>query len=291
MQRAALKQKGFSPDILVMTATPIPRTLTLTVYGDLDVSIIDQLPPGRKPIKTHWKRGHERQAVYETLRKLLQEGRQAYVICSLIEENEKLQARAATELASHLQLQVFTDYKIGLLHGQMKSSEKEETMTRFRDKDLHLLVATTVIEVGVDVPNASVIVIEDAERFGMAQLHQLRGRVGRGTTQSYCLLIGDPKTDDGASRLATMAQTTDGFLIAEEDLKLRGPGDFYGTRQSGLQPLPFIDVLRDVPVLKEAREEAFALLESDPKLARPEHAALKAVVRSKYKNVLGVSAS
>ncbi len=291
MQRAALKQKGFSPDILVMTATPIPRTLTLTVYGDLDVSIIDQLPPGRKPIKTHWKRGHERQAVYETLRKLLQEGRQAYVICSLIEENEKLQARAATELASHLQLQVFTDYKIGLLHGQMKSSEKEETMTRFRDKDLHLLVATTVIEVGVDVPNASVIVIEDAERFGMAQLHQLRGRVGRGTTQSYCLLIGDPKTDDGASRLATMAQTTDGFLIAEEDLKLRGPGDFYGTRQSGLQPLPFIDVLRDVPVLKEAREEAFALLESDPKLAQPEHAALKAVVRSKYKNVLGVSAS
>jgi len=291
MQRAALKQKGFSPDILVMTATPIPRTLTLTVYGDLDVSIIDQLPPGRKPIKTHWKRGHERQAVYETLRKLLQEGRQAYVICSLIEENEKLQARAATELASHLQLQVFTDYKIGLLHGQMKSSEKEETMTRFRDKDLHLLVATTVIEVGVDVPNASVIVIEDADRFGMAQLHQLRGRVGRGTTQSYCLLIGDPKTDDGASRLATMAQTTDGFLIAEEDLKLRGPGDFYGTRQSGLQPLPFIDVLRDVPVLKEAREEAFALLESDPKLARPEHAALKAVVRSKYKNVLGVSAS
>ncbi len=291
MQRAALKQKGFSPDVLVMTATPIPRTLTLTVYGDLDVSIIDQLPPGRKPIKTHWKRGHERQLVYETLRKLLQEGRQAYVICSLIEENEKLQARAATELALHLQAHVFTDYKIGLLHGQMKPSEKEETMTRFRDRDLHLLVSTTVIEVGVDVPNASVIVIEDADRFGMAQLHQLRGRVGRGETQSYCLLIGDPKTDDGASRLATMAQTTDGFLIAEEDLKLRGPGDFYGTRQSGLQPLPFIDVLRDVPVLKEAREEAFALLDADPKLARPEHAALKASVKSKYKNVLGVSAS
>jgi len=291
MQRAALKQKGFSPDILVMTATPIPRTLTLTVYGDLDVSIIDQLPPGRKPIKTHWKRGHDRQAVYETLRKLLQEGRQAYVICSLIEENEKLQARAATELASHLQAHVFSDYKIGLLHGQMKPSEKEETMTRFRDRDLHLLVSTTVIEVGVDVPNASVIVIEDADRFGMAQLHQLRGRVGRGDTQSYCLLIGDPKTDDGAARLTTMAQTTDGFLIAEEDLKLRGPGDFYGTRQSGMQPLPFIDVLRDVPVLKEAREEAFALLADDPKLERPEHAALKAAVRSKYKNLAGLSAS
>ena len=291
MQRAALKQKGFSPDVLVMTATPIPRTLTLTVYGDLDVSIIDQLPPGRKPIKTHWKRGHERPAVYETLRRLLKEGRQAYVICSLIEENEKLQARAATELAGHLQAHVFPDYKIGLLHGQMKPAEKEGTMTRFRDRELHLLVSTTVIEVGVDVPNASVIVIEDADRFGMAQLHQLRGRVGRGDTQSYCLLIGDPKTEDGGARLTTMAQTTDGFLIAEEDLKLRGPGDFYGTRQSGLQPLPFIDVVRDVPVLKEAREEAFRLLTDDPKLALPAHAALKAVVKSKYKNVLGVSAS
>ncbi len=291
MQRAALKSKGAAPDVLVMTATPIPRTLTLTVYGDLEVSIIDQMPPGRKPIKTHWKRSHERALVYETLRKMLREGRQAYVICSLIEENEKLQARAATELAAHLQAHVFSDYKIGLLHGQMKPSEKEETMTRFRDRELQLLVATTVIEVGVDVPNASVIVIEDADRFGMAQLHQLRGRVGRGETQSYCLLIGDPKTEDGASRLTTMAQTTDGFLIAEEDLKLRGPGDFYGTRQSGLQVLPFVDVVRDVPVLKEAREEAFAVLAEDPKLLLPEHAALKAVVKSKYKNVLGVSAS
>ena len=291
MQRAALKNKGTAPDVLVMTATPIPRTLTLTVYGDLEVSIIDQMPPGRKPIKTHWKRSHERALVYETLRKMLKEGRQAYVICSLIEENEKLQARAATELAAHLQAHVFTDYKIGLLHGQMKSNEKEETMTRFRDRELQLLVATTVIEVGVDVPNASVIVIEDADRFGMAQLHQLRGRVGRGDTQSYCLLIGDPKTEDGASRLTTMAQTTDGFLIAEEDLKLRGPGDFYGTRQSGLQVLPFVDVVRDVPVLKEAREEAFAVLAEDPKLLLPEHAALKAVVKSKYKNVQGVSAS
>ena len=291
MQRAALKSKGAAPDVLVMTATPIPRTLTLTVYGDLEVSIIDQMPPGRKAIKTHWKRSHERALVYETLRKMLREGRQAYVICSLIEENEKLQARAATELAAHLSAHVFTDYKVGLLHGQMKPSEKEETMTRFRDRELHLLVSTTVIEVGVDVPNASVIVIEDADRFGMAQLHQLRGRVGRGETQSYCLLIGDPKTEDGASRLTTMAQTTDGFLIAEEDLKLRGPGDFYGTRQSGLQVLPFVDVVRDVPVLKEAREEAFAVLAEDPKLLLPEHAALKAVVKSKYKNVLGVSAS
>ena len=175
------------------------------------MSIIDELPPGRKPIKTHWKRGHERQAVYETLRRLLKEGRQAYVICSLIEENEKLQARAATELAGHLQTHVFTEYKVGLLHGQMKPSEKEGIMTSFRERQLQLLVSTTVIEVGVDVPNASVIVIEDADRFGMAQLHQLRGRVGRGETQSYCLLIGDPKTEDGSARLTTMAQTTDGF--------------------------------------------------------------------------------
>ncbi len=291
MQRAALRDKGALADVLVMTATPIPRTLTLTVYGDLDVSIIDQLPPGRKPIKTHWKRGHERQAVYETLRKLLQEGRQAYVICSLIEENEKLQARAATELAAHLQAHVFPDFQVGLLHGQMKPTEKEETMTRFRDRALHLLVSTTVIEVGVDVPNASVIVIEDAERFGMAQLHQLRGRVGRGDTQSYCLLIGDPKTDDGSARLQTMAQTTDGFLIAEEDLKLRGPGDFYGTRQSGLTLLPFVDVLRDVPTLKEAREEAIALLARDAKLALPEHAALKAEVRTRLKHMTGLTAN
>ncbi len=291
MQRAALREKGALADVLVMTATPIPRTLTLTVYGDLDVSIIDQLPPGRKPIKTHWKRGHERQAVYETLRKLLCEGRQAYVICSLIEENEKLQARAATELAAHLQAHVFPDFQVGLLHGQMKPTEKEETMTRFRDRALNLLVSTTVIEVGVDVPNASVIVIEDAERFGMAQLHQLRGRVGRGDTQSYCLLIGDPKTDDGAARLQTMAQTTDGFLIAEEDLKLRGPGDFYGTRQSGLTLLPFVDVLRDVPTLKEAREEAIALLERDAKLALPEHAALKAEVKTRLKHMTGLTAN
>ena len=223
------------------------------------------------------------------MRRLLGEGRQAYVICSLIEENEKLQARAATELAAHLQTHVFPEYKIGLLHGQMKPAEKEDTMTRFRDRALQLLVSTTVIEVGVDVPNASVIVIEDADRFGMAQLHQLRGRVGRGQTQSYCLLIGDPKTDDGAARLQTMAQTSDGFLIAEEDLKLRGPGDFYGTRQSGLQALPFVDVLRDVPVLKEARLEAFALLERDPNLMQSEHAALKASVRVRFKSMTGLA--
>jgi ATP-dependent DNA helicase RecG len=291
MQRAALKDKGTAPDLLVMTATPIPRTLTLTVYGDLDVSIVDQLPPGRKPVKTHWKHGNERAQVYESLRSLLREGRQAYVICSLIEENDKLQARAATELAAHLQADVFPEYKIGLLHGQMRPSEKEDVMTRFRDRELQVLVATTVIEVGVDVPNASVIIIEDADRFGLAQLHQLRGRVGRGETQSYCLLIGDPKTDVGEARLTVMTQTTDGFAISEEDLRLRGPGDFYGTRQSGMETLPFLDVVRDVPTLHEARREALELLSSDPRMSRPEHRMLKSRVRDRYHVLMGAMAS
>ena len=291
MQRAALRGKGGTPDLLVMTATPIPRTLTLTVYGDLDVSIIDQLPPGRKPIKTHWKRGVERRQVYESLRPLIEQGRQAYVICALIEENDKLQARAATELAAHLQSHVFPDYKIGLLHGQMKASEKEEIMTRFRDKELHILVATTVIEVGVDVPNASIIIIEDADRFGLAQLHQLRGRVGRGSTQSYCLLIGDPKTEVGEARLRVMTESTDGFYLAEEDLRLRGPGDFYGTRQSGQESLPFLDVVHDVSLLHDARKEAFALLADDPQMNKPEHHMLKLRVRERYHELMGAMIS
>ena len=288
MQRAALKGKGGTPELLVMTATPIPRTLTLTVYGDLDVSIIDQLPPGRKPIKTHWKRGTERRQVYESLRPLLEQGRQAYVICSLIEENDKLQARAATELAGHLQESRLPGAtRSGSLHGQMKASEKEEIMTRFRDKELQILVATTVIEVGVDVPNASIIIIEDADRFGLAQLHQLRGRVGRGAIQSYCLLIGDPKTEVGEARLRVMTESTDGFHIAEEDLRLRGPGDFYGTRQSGAQSLPFLDVVHDVSLLHDARKEAFALLADDPQMNKPEHRMLKSRVRERYHELMG----
>lgn len=291
LQRAALRQKGTSPDVLVMTATPIPRTLTLTVYGDLDVSIIDQLPPGRKPVRTHWKHGEERAAVYENVRGLLKQGRQAYVICPLVLESDKLQARAATELALHLEHHVYPEFRIGLLHGQMKSAEKEEVMQRFRKAELDLLVSTTVIEVGVDVPNASIIVIEDADRFGLAQLHQLRGRVGRGDTQSYCLLIADPKTDDGVARMRIMTETSDGFQIAEEDLKLRGPGDFYGTRQSGMQDLPFVDIFRDVPILHSARAEAIATLEQDPKLALPAHLALRSHVQGRIKAVSAILAS
>jgi len=284
-QRAALSEKGASPDVLVMTATPIPRTLTLTVYGDLDVSIIDELPPGRKPVRTHWKRSSEKPSVYEGVRKLLNDGRQAYVVCPLVEESEKLQVRAATELAAHLAQHVFPEFKIGLLHGQMASDAKDEVMGRFRSGALHVLVATTVIEVGVDVPNAAVMVIEDADRFGLAQLHQLRGRVGRGGHASFCVLVADPKSPDGEERMRVLCDTNDGFKIAEEDLRLRGPGDFYGVQQSGLPPLRIADVLRDTTILREARGDAFALLGKDPRLARPEHRALRELVVSKRRTV------
>jgi ATP-dependent DNA helicase RecG len=286
VQRAALREKGAAPDMLVMTATPIPRTLTLTVYGDLDVSIIDELPAGRKPVRTHCKTIAERSAVYETVRGLVKEGRQAYVICALILESEKLQARAATELALHLSKHVYPEFKIGLLHGQLKPSEKEEIMVQFRDKKIDLLVATTVIEVGIDVPNASVILVEDADRFGLAQLHQLRGRVGRGTAQSYCILIADPKTEEGKARLKALQTNSDGFKIAEEDLKLRGPGEFLGTRQSGIDLLPFVDILRDVPLLHDARKEAFAVFSSDPSLSRPEHEPLRRELQQKFKAMI-----
>jgi ATP-dependent DNA helicase RecG len=279
LQRAALSAKATRPpDVLVMTATPIPRTLTLTVYGDLDVSIIDELPPGRKPIRTHWKKRTEKTGVYEGIRKLLKEGRQAYVICSLVEESELLEARAATDLHAQLTANVFPEYGVGLLHGRMNPEEKDKAMTDFRANITQVLVATTVVEVGVDVPNAVAIAIEDADRFGLAQLHQLRGRVGRGEHASFCLLIADPKTPDGEERLLVMTQTNDGFRIAEEDLRLRGPGEFYGTRQSGLPALKIADVLRDGDILAEAREDAFALLDADPKLSQPTHRALRDAV-------------
>ena len=285
LQRAALMQKGLNPDILVMTATPIPRTLTLTVYGDLEISIIDELPAGRKPIKTHWKPPSDRFRVYQTARKLIEEGRQVYVVCPLIEASEKLQAKAATELAEHLQSKVFPDLRVGLLHGQVKTDEKEDLMRRFREREIDILVSTTVIEVGVDVPNATVMIIEDADRFGLAQLHQLRGRVGRGEHQSFCILIGDATTDDGRQRLKTLAETNDGFLIAEEDLKLRGPGEFYGTRQSGMPELRIANVFRDVPILELARKEAFELVESDPSLSKPENALLRKELRRKLEGL------
>ena len=281
LQRAALSGKGAAgqpPDVLVMTATPIPRTLTLTVYGDLDVSLIDELPPGRKPIRTHWKRAKEKASVYDGVRKMLQQGRQAFVVCPLIEESDKLQVRAASDLAAHLTKEVFPEFTVGLLHGQMTSDDKDETMRRFRENEIHILVATTVIEVGVDIPNAVVMVIEDADRFGLAQLHQLRGRVGRGQHSSFCILLAEPTSENGERRMQVMTETQDGFLISEEDLRLRGPGEFYGTRQSGLPGLLIADVMKDTDILMEAREDAFALLDSDPKLAKDEHRPLRNAV-------------
>lgn len=278
LQRAALRDKGISPHLLVMTATPIPRTLTLSLYGDLDVSIIDEMPPGRKPVRTYWKFPEDRLKVYEGIRKLVAQGRQAYIICPLIEESEKLQVRAAEDLYEHLQKDVFPDLRVGLLHGRMKPTEKEMVMEAFRAGEIDVLVSTTVIEVGVDVPNAVAMVIEDAERFGLAQLHQLRGRVGRGEHQSYCVLIADPKTEEGKARMAIMTQTNNGFTIAEEDLRLRGPGEIYGTRQSGITSFRVADLIKDMHLLEIARQEAFRLLERDPDLDLPPHAPLREAV-------------
>ena len=275
LQRAALREKGLgNPDVLVMTATPIPRTLTMAVFGDLDVSVIDELPPGRKPVKTHWKKLTERPSVYIGVRKMIEEGRQAYFVCPMVSENENSLAHAAVELHHRLSTQVFPDLRVGLIHGQMKSREKEAAMLKFRAHELDVLVATTVIEVGVDVPNASVMVVEDANRFGLSQLHQLRGRVGRGASQSFCILVADAKNEDAQARLEIMTRTTDGFLIAEEDLKLRGPGELVGTRQSGNMDFKVADLVRDTKLLEVARQAAMKLVEFDPKLARPEHAML-----------------
>jgi ATP-dependent DNA helicase RecG len=282
MQRKALRDKGLgNPDVLVMTATPIPRTLTMTLYGDLDVSIIDQLPPGRKPIKTHWKLPHERPSVYSAVRKLIEEGRQAYFVCPMVSESEKMQAQAAQDLYYRLSEEVYKDLRIGLLHGQMKAREKEEVMDKFRRHELDILVSTTVIEVGVDVPNSCIIVIEDANRFGLSQLHQLRGRVGRGGYQSFCILLADAKSDEARQRMEIMRDTTDGFKIAEEDLKLRGPGDIAGTKQSGNLDFKIADLVQDSMMLEVARQAALAVVEQDPKLEGPQWQGVLAQIHEK----------
>jgi ATP-dependent DNA helicase RecG len=263
MQRATLREKGLHPDVLVMTATPIPRTLALTLYGDLDVSVIRGLPPGRMPVKTIAKPESRREDLYEFVRGQIDSGRQVYVVYPIIEESEKVDLRAATEMADHLAHAVFPSYRVGLLHGRMKADAKDRIVTAFVAGELDVLVSTTVIEVGVDVPNASVMVIEHAERFGLSQLHQLRGRVGRGAYQSYCcLLYQSPLTEEAHSRLKALTETADGFAIAERDLELRGPGDFFGTRQAGVPTFRTIDLLRDRPLLDEARAEAERWIES-----------------------------
>ena len=285
-QRAALAAKAaVPPHVLVMSATPIPRTLSLVIYGDLEVSVVDELPPGRSPVATYVVGEDKRQRMYNFVRKLVGEGRQAYMVCPAVEEGEDgeagqgLDLKAAVSYAHTLQTQVFPDLRVGLVHGKMKSREKEAVMTAFAAGALDVLVSTTVIEVGVDVPNAALMVVENADRFGLSQLHQLRGRVGRGKHQSYCVLVTATRNPDSRERLRVLSKTNDGFKIAEEDLRLRGPGDFFGERQHGLPQLSIADLTGDMRVLKQAQGAAEELLRSDPDLSRPEHTGLLERVR------------
>jgi ATP-dependent DNA helicase RecG len=289
VQRATLRGKGETPDVLVMTATPIPRTLALTLYGDLDVSVLDEMPPGRQRIVTGVRDEKGRPRVYDFLRAEMQAGRQVYVVYPLVEESEVLDLRAATAMAERLRTAVFPEFQVGLLHGRMSFADKDAVMSDFRRGAIHLLVSTTVIEVGIDVPNASVMVIEHAERFGLSQLHQLRGRVGRGEWKSYCILMSQGASEDARRRLAAMEETGDGFRIAEADLGIRGPGDFFGTRQSGLPAFRVADLLRDSALLEEAREDAFALVAADPDLARPEHRVLRAALLARWRGKLDLA--
>ena len=274
MQRSALRQKGANPHLLVMTATPIPRSLALTLYGDLDLSVIDELPPGRQVIKTRWLGPEERDKAYRFLSKEIGEGRQAFIICPLIAESESIEAKAAVAEHERLSNEVFPGLRLGLVHGRLKPSDKEQAMRGFRSGDYDILVATPVVEVGIDVPNATVMLIEGADRFGLAQLHQFRGRVGRGEHQSYCILLAESPSPEAAERLSILENNHDGFALAEEDLKLRGPGEFFGTRQSGLPDLRMAR-LSDIKLLELARNEAIRLFKEDPDLSRPEHRLLK----------------
>ena len=283
MQRAALKRHGANPDMLLMTATPIPRTLALTIYGDLDVSVIDELPPGRKPIKTRVFHEGDRQKAYQLVKEQLDLGHQAYVVYPLVEESEKLDLKAATSMADELSKTFFKDYSIALLHGRMKSDEKDKVMSRFKNGEHHMLVSTTVIEVGIDVPNATVILIEHAERFGLSQLHQLRGRVGRGQAESFCVLIAQyTPADESIRRLQVMADSNDGFKIAEADLAFRGPGEFLGTRQSGMPDFRVANIVRDSRILEAARDEAQGWLEKDPDLTSPASRRLRAILEDRW---------
>jgi ATP-dependent DNA helicase RecG len=304
LQRKTLMDKGYRPDVLVMTATPIPRTLAMTVYGDLDVSVIDALPPGRKPVRTWLFADGQRGRAWQIVRDELRARRQAYFVYPLVEESEKVDLKAAIQAADRLQRQDFPDYQVGLLHGKMPTADKERTMAAFKAGEIQILVATTVIEVGVDVPNATVMVIEHAERFGLAQLHQLRGRVGRSAHQSYCLLmsaggyrpkvgtrqftLGERDVPLAQQRLAAMVKSNDGFVMAEEDLRIRGPGEWFGLRQWGLPEFRAADLIRDADLLQQARRAAFSLVEEDPHLSAPHHRVLKAAMLRRWQAKLAL---
>lgn len=284
IQRATLIEKGLTPDVLVMTATPIPRTLSLTLYGDLNVSVIDELPPGRMPVKTYWRSDKKRNDIYRWVKKQMAAGDQAYIVFPLIEESEKIDLQAAIDNYENLKKGVFSQFEVGLLHGRMKREEKETTMALFKAGELQALVSTTVIEVGVDVPNATIMVVENAERFGLPQLHQLRGRVGRGKKASSCFLIAKyPISQEAKTRLETMTQTNDGFKIAEVDLQLRGPGEFFGTRQSGMPELRIADLVKDTELLIKARDEAFDLARKDKQILRVENMPVRAHFFKQYR--------
>lgn len=282
-QRAILRDKGSAADVLVMTATPIPRTLALTVYGDLDISIIKELPPGRRPVNTFWVEEAKRDGVYEFIKEEVKKGRQAYIVCPTISGSSKSEIQAAAKMYESLQKGVFKEFKLGLIHGKMNMQEKDEAMKKFKTGKISILVSTIVIEVGIDIPNASIMLVENAERFGLAQLHQLRGRVGRGEYDSYCILLADPKTQAAQSRLKAMADTTDGFRIAEEDLQLRGPGEIFGTQQHGLPELRFGNILRDAEIMELARKEAFGLIKEDPELADARNQLIREALRERFK--------
>ena len=284
-QRNKLSSKGDNPDILVMTATPIPRTLALILYGDLDISIIDELPPGRQPIETIAIDKKKRDNVYNSfVRTEVEKGRQVYIVCPLVEESEAIEAKSALNLVEELKTEYFSDLRVGLLHGKMKGSEKDSIMKSFKNKELDILVSTTVIEVGVNVPNATLMIIENAERFGLAQLHQLRGRVGRGSHKSYCILIYASKSDVCKQRMSIMEETNDGFKISEKDLEIRGPGEFFGTRQHGLPELKVANIFKHMKILKLAQQEARYIIGNDFKLQNYENKYLKSEVINKFKN-------
>jgi ATP-dependent DNA helicase RecG len=282
-QRARLARMALHPDLLYLSATPIPRSLAMTVYGDLEVSIVNEMPPSRKPVQTLIRSSAKIELVYTQVRKELLAGHQVYIVCPLVELSEKLSLLDATQLYELISQKVYPEFSSALLHGRMPNREKDDIMARFKAGEIKILVSTTVIEVGVDVPNASVMIVEHAERFGLAQMHQLRGRVGRGTAQSFCYLIEhQPVGTLGRARLDTMARTTDGFVIAEKDLELRGPGEFFGYEQSGMPQFRFANIIRDQDLLKIARKDAFDIVSADPAFEAPENALLKKLYQSQY---------
>ena len=286
MQRAKLKEKGFNPDVLVMTATPIPRTLSMTYYGDLDVSVINELPKNRIPIKTFLRTENEKPKIYEFVRDEVKKGRQVYIVYPLIDESEKLDLKSAEENYVLLKEKIFPDLRLGMVHGRMLWYEKDEATEDFKNKKTDILVSTTVIEVGIDIPNASIMIIEEAQRFGLSQLHQLRGRVGRGSEQSFCILVAKNLSDDSMKRLSILCETTDGFRIAEEDMEIRGPGEFFGIRQSGILSFSCTDLTRDKDVLELSRKIAFGIVEKDPQLRNEENKVIRKTFVKDYKDSL-----